>query len=156
MIKRETHKIVEIAGRKWRIGRFDALTGSYISFKILTQLLPMLLDAKDKPDSDMANALASGLMSGKQIMSKDEFLSLQRDCLAICSEIVTVAGAEAPVAVLLPNGSWGVADIEFDVMTVMGLTIHALMFNISSFFGGNTLKEATAMFQGISLFDVKP
>ena len=39
-MKREMFKEVDVGERKFRIGRLDALTGSYITTLVLMQMLP--------------------------------------------------------------------------------------------------------------------
>ena len=97
MEKRETFKDVTFGGRKWRIGRFDALTGSYIAYKILTQILPMGIEAQ------MGNL---SLPKDRGAMSKEEFTSLQKDCLMICSELQLVGTVETPFPVMTTGGGW--------------------------------------------------
>lgn len=155
MTKHEPYKIVELAERKWRIGRFDALTGSYIAFTVMTKMLPMIAELMGgKSETPDVNSLAAGMMASKASLSREEFLALQKDCLGVVSELQSVAGIDAPVPVLL-NGKWGVADLEYDVSTVMALTVHTLFFNISSFFDGNALKGMMEGLKDQSLFSAK-
>jgi len=144
MEKRETFKIIELNGRKWRIGKFDALTGSYIAYKLLFQALPMGLDSQ-----------IGNLPKGRETMSKDEFLALQRDCLSICQELKNVGGVDTPMVVMMPDGRWGVDGLQDDTVTVLALTAHALIFNVASFFEGDALKGLIDSFQGLNLFNAK-
>jgi hypothetical protein len=145
MEKRETTKDVEIAGRRWRIGKFDALTGSYIAYKLMVQMLPMGLNEQ----------IGITPNKGGLVMGKEEFKELQTDCLRVCSELTQVGNAEAPLPVLMANGVWGVEGLDTDVMTVLMLTIHALIFNVSGFFGESALKDLAAGMQGLSPFSVQ-
>jgi hypothetical protein len=147
MSVRETFKDVEISGRKFRIRKFDAQTGSYIAFKLTTQVLPFGMDAQ------MGGIV--GLLSNRKPMSKEEFFELQNDCLKVCSELIEKDGAQATLAVMMADGSWGVDGLESDAMTVIMLTIHSLMFNVTSFFGEDALKGLTEKLQGLSLFNAK-
>ena len=147
MEKREISKDVEIGGRKFRISKFDALTGSYIAYKVMTQMLPMLSGLQGSPDDPgKVSAVISGLMQGKASMSKADFIDLQRDCLSVCSEVKMVGSQEAPVRILLENGSWGVEGLENDVSTVLMLTVHALFFNLQSFFDVGALEQMRTAF----------
>lgn len=140
MSKREKNKIIEIAGRKWRIEKFDALTGSYIAYKVMGSVLPMGID----------NQITEGnAPKDRTMMSKPEFLEIQMDCLRVCYEVLPAGGAP----VIGENGSWGVTNIETDTMTVLMLTIHALIFNISGFFDGNALKDLAESFKGMIPFN---
>jgi hypothetical protein len=176
--KREPFKIVELAGKKWRIGRFDALTGSYIAFTVMTKMLPMIAElmggkaetpdvnalaagmmssraSMSKAETPDVNALAAGMMSSRASMSKADFLSLQKDCLSVCHEMQMAGTVEAPVAVMMESGAWGVADLEYDVGTVLALTVHALFFNVSSFFEEATLKGFANVAQGLNFSSAK-
>jgi hypothetical protein len=144
MEKRETHKDVELSGRRWRIEKFDAMTGSYIAYKLMFEMLPMGMNAK-----------IGNLPSNRKTMSKEDFLSLQRDCLSVCRQLQMVGTIETPIPIMMPNGAWAVADLDTDTMTVMLLTIDALVFNVSGFFDGNALKELADSFQGLTLFNAK-
>lgn len=128
MNKREDHKIVEIAGRTWRIEKFDAFAGTYILYKLASQALPMGLDKMLKvpgmPEADK-----------KTVMSKTEFMELQRDCLAAVFEMLPAG--KTPV--MMPNGTFGVQGLEKDAGTVVVLLIHVLMFNLMSFFKDGAL-----------------
>jgi len=142
-MKRETEKRIEIkdaegTARQFLIKKFDALTGSYIAYKVMSQMVPMVgaLDTKAPIQKQIAK-LSMGLMQSQSSMTKEEFVSLQRDCLGVCFEIQKAKSLETPVAVMLANGSWGVPDLEHDTMTVIALTIHSLFFNVAGFFGEN-------------------
>lgn len=151
MEKRETTKVVELGGRKWQIEKFDALTGCFIAYKLLTQLVGSGVD-------EQLAAQMPGLPSlpkGRTVMGKAEFMELQRDCLSVVKELKDVGGVPAPVPVLLANGGWGVEGLADNTMLVMTLTIHALVFNVSSFFDAAALKELTGSIAGMSLFNAR-
>lgn len=138
MAKRETEKIVTISGRKFKIEKFDALTGSYIAFMLAEKFLPMGLEAK---------AGFGDMPKNRQLMSREEFAQLQRDCLSVVSEVLPARSAP----VIAENGSWGVENIEKDTRLVLLLTVHALAFNVAGFFDGEGLSELKA-----SLVDLIP
>ncbi|GAB6170548.1 hypothetical protein JCM15765_03930 [Paradesulfitobacterium aromaticivorans] len=120
MDKRELSKLFEFKERKFRIGKFDAMTGSYIAYKLMAEVLPMGIGAK----------LGFSAPTGSPTMSKQDFMDLQKDCLGVCAELLPAG----PTPVLNENGSWGVMDIENNAPLVMALTIQALMWNVSDFF----------------------
>lgn len=134
MAKRETSKIVELSGRKFKIEKFDALTGSYIAFTLFEKIMPMGLGKKLGIDDTLKNA------PGRALMTRQEFKQLQLDALSIVSEILP-AGTRP---VIDEAGHWGVNDIDRDTALVLMLTIHALAFNISGFFGAGGLSELKA------------
>lgn len=134
--KREVQKIVKLAGRTWVIDKFDAFTGSYIAYKLLNQLLPGGIDAQ------IRGAESPSL----PVMSKSEFLELQIDALSVVRE--KLASGYAPL--IGENGGWGVMDVERNASLIIGLTIHSLIFNLSSFFEGDALKDLMSGLQGVS------
>jgi hypothetical protein len=149
---RETSKVVEIGDRKFQIGKFDALTGSYVIYTLLTQILPMGLGAKieglptnsnSKPPEGDNNQSDMGFLKDLKIplMSKETFVELQKDCLRVCSEIKPTGDIVAPMPVLMADGRWGVEDLQKDAPTVMALTIQVLGYNVQDFFGGNALEN---------------
>lgn len=145
MHKRETHKDIELNGRKWRVEKFDAHTGSFIAYKLMTQalpLLPLIGGGAGLTFGDVTKVLHG--------LPKEDFISLQRDCLAVCKEITGVGAASVPLPVIMPNGEWGVPGLEHDAFTVMILTIHAVVFNMSGFFDASVLKGVGESFRGLS------
>lgn len=139
MSKREDHKLLELAGRKWRIENFDALTGSYIAYQLMGQMLPGGMDAQVTEGHASKN---------RPLMSKQDFAALQLDCLNVCYEVLPAG--KAPV--IGENGAWGVTGLENDTVTVLALTIHALIFNIAGFFDGSALKDLATSFSGMNPF----
>jgi hypothetical protein len=131
MSKRETEKIITLSEREFKIERFDALTGSYIAFTLAEKFLPMGLEAK---------AGLTNMPKGRELLSRAEFMQLQKDCLGVVSEILP-AGARPVIA---ENGYWGVSNIEKDTRLVLILTVHALAFNVAGFFDGEGLQELKA------------
>ena len=128
--KRENRRVVTLSGRQWAIKKFDAFTGSYIAYALLGQMLPGGMDS-----------MVRGETSEKptSIMSKKDFISIQKDCLSVCYEVLPAGD----IPIIGENGNWGVQNIENDSSTVIALTIHALLFNISSFFKGGALADLT-------------
>lgn len=143
MSKRETFKDLEVQGKRWRVGKFDALTGSYIAYKLLFQMLPMGMEGQME---------GVELPAGRATMSKAEFIDLQKDCLSVCSELTYVGSQEVAIPIMNQSGRWLVEGLENDTMLVMMLTIHSLVFNVSGFFQEGTLQELTTSFQGLNLF----
>lgn len=137
MSKRETSKVVMIGDRKFRVEKFDALTGSYIAFTLMQKLLPLGLEGK----------LGGGfkLPAGRDLMTREEFTHLQKDCLQVVYEILP-AGARP---IIDEAGHWGVNDIDRDTALVITLTIHALAFNIAGFFAGGGLQGLREAVQDI-------
>ncbi|EHL08976.1 hypothetical protein HMPREF0322_00399 [Desulfitobacterium hafniense DP7] len=131
MGKRERYKVAEINGRQFRIGKFDAMLGSYIAFQVMGEILPMGLGKKVGVEAP----------PGSPMMSKQAFMEMQKDCLSVCEELLPAG----PTPVLNENGSYGVNDIEHDAPLVLNLTIQALIWNITDFFDANLLDSLAGM-----------
>ena len=162
--RRESFKIVEIAGNRYRIGKFDALTGSYFIYSIVLPMLPSLVtlmrslqQPKDgaAPTMPPVSDVAPAVMEAGKKMSKAEFVAFQRDCLSVCQLIKNTTGVDVPVAVMLETGSFGVPELEHDIPTVMALTVHAIMFNAQSFFVEGGTENPLQNFMDLSLFSPK-
>lgn len=145
--KRENFKIIELAGRKWRIIRFDALTGSYIAYQLMFQMLPTVISAFAGKTAEGEGFLSSLPKTGN-VMSREEFTSLQKDCLSVCSEVKVLDGQEVSLPVMLQSGMFAVEGLDNDTMTVLGLTVQALVFNVSGFFDEGPLKDLMSQAAG--------
>jgi hypothetical protein len=143
-MKRETFKEVEVSERKFRIGRMDALTGSYITTLVLMQILPF-------GDSQVTG----GNANSRSLMNKETFLDVQRECLKVVSELKSVGGNTAPLPVMLYDGRWGVEGLEDDTVAVMTLTIHTLIFNIADFFQGDALNNLIKPISDLTPFSAR-
>lgn len=134
MNKRELYKTFEHDGRTFRIGKFDAMTGSYIVYKLMAGALPM----------GMGDIVGIPMPQNNQVMGKKEFFDLQADCLKVCVEMLPAG----PAPVLNENGTYGVEDAENNVPLIMMLTIQALIWNVKDFF---TAELLTSMSGALSI-----
>lgn len=145
-----SYKDVEINERTFRIKKFDARTGSFMVFKITKMLAPIvknldlkkITDVKEASDVDLGAFDLSTIMNELGSLSEDDFTYIQDRCLKVCSEVLP-AGLSP---VLDKNGFFGVTDLEEDTMTVLALTAHAIIFNLTGFFQGSPLQT---LFKGI-------
>lgn len=146
-MSRETEKTVDVMGRKFKIKKFDAFTGSYIMFQMMEKVLPMALEAKVPVETGQGavGTLQNELPANRMHMSRQEFETLQRDCLSVVSEVLPAG----PRPVLNPNGTWGLNDVEHNTMLVLLLTIHALAFNVGDFFAAGGLSAFKESLAGI-------
>jgi hypothetical protein len=135
MAKREEFKTWDFEDRRWRIGKFDPLTGSYIVYKLMSELLPTGIGQQAGMPSPPAGSAA---------MSKADFFDIQRDCLRVVSEILP--SGFAPV--MTPNG-FGVQDLDHDAPTVLALTIQVLIWNAKDFFTGSLLNSFKEEFKNL-------
>lgn len=147
-MKRETSKSIEVMGRKFQIKKFDAYTGSYILFQLIDKFMPMGMEQKIPVGG---STLSDALPKGRTGMTKQEFISFQRDCLSVVSEVLPARATP----IINANGSWGVENIADNTFLVILLMIHALTFNVADFFGEEGLKELKSSLAGISLASLK-
>lgn len=138
MSRYDDGKEVEIKGRKFSIRKFDARTGSFMLIKVAGLLAPMFKSiAKDVKVEDfkMSDVDISGALSVLSTLSEKDFRYIQEKCLQVCYELLPAG----PTKVLNDNGSFGVIGLEEDTMSVMSLTVHALIYNVSGFFSESPL-----------------
>lgn len=153
--KREAHKIVELAGRRFKIGRLDALTGSWFATKLVSRLSNVAMGIMGGTITDSSFVIMA-VTEEIGNMSRVEFMELESDALSVVSEITNVGGvAEVDVPVRTKSGAWGVAGLDDDMVTVMALVVHSAIFNLSPFFDGSALSSVKESFQGLHLFDAK-
>ena len=130
-------KDVEIAGTKYQVGQFKARDGSWILAQILTKMLPAVIESAFK---------TANLATGRAAISEEEFASIQGHALAVCRRMEN--GVPMPIF-FLPN-TWAIKDLEYDLITVMALTVQALVFNISPFFEGDGLTQILGSIPGLT------
>ena len=150
----ETQRFVTISGRRWKIGKFDALTGSYIALKMLSKLSHIAVGVFSGNLTDKA-VIAMSIANEIGSLTKSEFNEIQGECLYVCKEVEDVGGKDIETPLRLPDGRWGVKDLEDNALLVMTLVSHALLFNLTSFFDADLLKSAKESFQGLIPFDAK-
>ena len=124
----ETYKDIEVSKRKWRITKFDAMTGALIVKKLLPVAASFMGSDVKKPE-DVKLDVGSVILAVSSIKDED-FIYVQKACLKVVSE--PLGAGFAPV--MNDNGSFGVVGIENDTMTVLALVAHVLMFNVTGFF----------------------
>lgn len=130
-------KEITISDRKFIIKKFDARTGSYMLFKVVGLLAPAFksispeMFKKVKGPKDLAGINFTDMLGDLMNLKEEDFRYIQDKCLGVCSEALPAGN----VSVLDKNGNFSVIGLETDTMTVLSLTTHALIFNLSSFFG---------------------
>ena len=147
---RELFKDVEVAGKKYRIEKFTAQMGSYICVKLVGKISGIALAVLE---GNLINIQVIAAAVAEQLgeMPKKEFLELQRDALSVCKEFQMVGDQPAWLPVMAPDGKMSTPDLEGDIMSVMALTTHALVFNVSPFFDAEEWKGVSASFPGLNL-----
>lgn len=137
----ENVKTTEINGRTFLLKKMDARTGSYMLFKLM-KLLPPILENIDFEKFDLEELNLKDLNLTKMLnpifeLPEEEFRYIQDNCLKAIDEMLP-AGAQA---LLNKNSQWGVSNIENDMGLVMNLTIQSLVFNLQGFFAGSPLSS---------------
>ncbi len=145
MAKREMFKIVEVAEKTYKIGRFDALTGSYILTSLLFQILPLGLDKK------FAEASSGGLPEGRSLMSKEVFTEIQKECLKVVHEQQEGGDITTAMPVMMNDGRWVSTELSTNIPAVLSLTLHALLFNLIDFFQEGALNDLKTTMSGLDL-----
>jgi hypothetical protein len=145
---RESSRVVTINERKWKINKFDALTGSYIALKMLSKISHIAVGVFSGNLTDQA-VIAMAIASEIGTLTKQEFVEIQSECLHVIKEIEIVGDKEIESPVRLPDGRWGVKDIEDNGLLVMTLTSHVLLFNLTSFFDVSALNGVKESFVGL-------
>lgn len=136
MTSNENYKDIEVNGRKFRLNKLNARTGTYMLLK-MTKILPPILenldfDKLDSDDFNFKDLNLTKILSPIFDMDEKEFAYIQDNCLKTVEELLPAG----PQAVLDNYGQWGVSNIEFDMVLVMNLTVQSLWFNLQGFFAG--------------------
>ncbi len=156
--KRQDSKTIEINGRKFVLHKFDALTGSYVLFKLVGILAPIFKDMdvkkakgklqgldqnenKDMKEEEITGSDIANILTEITKLPKEDFDYIQRNCLMVTNEIYDETSQVSP-PVLNEYGTWGTMGI--DTPLILNLTVQSLMFNVSGFFGEIDLNSSLA------------
>lgn len=136
MLKQKT-KDIEVNGKKYRLTRMDARTGSYVAAKLALLCAPLLKDSKDGGVSE--EALAQMLPA----LSRRDFDELQTIMLKTIRQLIGPEEMASPI--VKGNGDFVDEDLSYDVAAVINLTVQAVFFNVGDFFAeAGLLKPAKA------------
>jgi len=155
----ERIKTIEIDNRKFQLLKMDARTSlkvvRLLTAKVLPMIdtiLPMLIDVLNNgiEQGDInTDTFISAISFGKIALALDliddsDLDKLINFGLSHCCEVLQ-AGA---VQVLNQNGTYGVQNVEDDLMLTLRLSIESIAWSIMDFFDGN---RWTSMFAGIAM-----
>ena len=134
---KQRFKEVEVEGRNFIIGKMNPLQGSYVSFKLVGKLLPII---KNLPESDEELNLTELVCSLDTLFSMEQkdFEFIQKSALSCVKE--RLAGND-PYVINPQTGNIGILDA--DTPLIMNLTIQSLVFNMSGFFNEDILTSLT-------------
>lgn len=137
----ELTKDIVVGNSRFQISRFSARVGSWVAIQVMIKGLPAWLG---EVESDIPDAMRNNRAS----LTEEEFHNIQDHCLKICSKWPEAdAVVQAPVPIVMVDGRFTDPAMATDVVTVMALTAHALMFNVAPFFGSDALKMVMSSFQ---------
>lgn len=126
-----TLKTVTIGGAEYQIGQFKARVGSWILAQVLTKVLPAVIE------NAFAKEAGAKLASQRPAISADEFADIQGHALAVCRRVEN----GVPMPVFVHPDTFAIKELEYDLVTVTALTVHALLANLTPFFADGGLKE---------------
>lgn len=142
---REMEKHITLNNEPYRVRKMDAFSGSYLLKFLLEKCLPMVQAAqglfgdqaadKDHADKDHAagddGAKALPLISqALSSVSEDDLRTIMSKCLSYADK--SLPAGWQPV---MSKGSFGVADLEYDLPTCLLLCYHVIAYNCEGFFG---------------------
>jgi len=124
---RELEKQVQLGDFSYTIKKMDPRTGSWLAVQLASFVMPPLVEA------GLGNEglnLPSNSKRKTQI-SEEEFYGIQEHCLKACAYLPP--GEQVPRPLLHASGRFNFPE-QMDVVTVLLLTVHALVFNVAPFF----------------------
>ena len=134
--KREDKKRIEVQGRTFILTALDPLLGNYILIKVMTTILPMGIS--DSLEKGIGTEIVNKNSSEIKMMSKEEFIDLQKDLLCTIYEELE---SDNVTPVMRENGTFGISECSLSL--IAKLLIESLVFNFKDFFGENLLKKVT-------------
>jgi hypothetical protein len=146
-------KTIEIDGRKFAFHKLSAKAsikvGKLVLAKILPvfdKILPMITSTSDWRSIQIDDAIDLATISHSLDMIEDRDLDKIIDS-ALANTYEVLRGGH--VAVLNPDGTYGVQDVEDDPIIVIRLTAESLIWSLQGFFDGNRLSSLLAPLGGL-------
>ena len=140
----EKTKDIEIEGERYQLCRMNPRTGSWIVAQLCTRLLPGIIETKL---ASVFQGSGMSLPAGREQITEQEFHNLQDHCLLACKWYDPKAGV--PIPILTQDGRFAVPALEDDLLTVMTLTAHVLIFNVAPFFAKGRIETMGGTFQWV-------
>lgn len=141
----ENYKDIEVNGRTFRLNKMNARTGSYMLFKLMKILTPIVKNIKvDSEELKLSDLNLTEITKSLFDLEEEEFKYIQDNALKVIQEILP--GGQPYV--LNKNGEFEALNVEFDTGLVMNLTVQSLFFNIKGFFKGSPLES---MLKGLNI-----
>jgi len=133
----QTTQTVELNGQTYQIGRFSARNGSWIMLQVIPKIARAFSTIQGSQDQDAFSfALISRLIGEFAETDEETFRRIQAHALSVCRRVEK----GVPMPVFVPPDTFAIKELEYDLLTVLSLTSHALVFNLSPFFSGDGLR----------------
>lgn len=131
-IPKERFKDIEIEGRHFRLNKMNARTGSYMLFKVISIVSPIIknINLDQLEEINVEDLNLTELLSSLFNLEEKDFNYIQDNCLKVVEEILPAG----PARVLDEYGNFGVLDMEFNTPLILNLTVRSLIFNVQDFF----------------------
>lgn len=129
----EESKDVKIGEHTYIIGRLDAVTGSWIVALLLTKMLPMGMENQEGMEALAAQERP------RSSMTEQEFRNIQHHCIKVCKRYQEEDGVALDI--LRRDGRQNFPDLQYDIKTYVGLTVHTLLFNILPLFSSGMMED---------------
>ena len=120
---------VEVGGKKYRLTKMDARTGSYIAAKLAMLAAPFLNKLKKDEGID-----AEGMAALVASLSRKDFEEIQTLLLKRVQLLREKDGIPLPEPILMADGSFVDEELEYSTAAVMNLTGQSIIFNVGDFF----------------------
>jgi hypothetical protein len=117
---------------KWAHARAQMITQGVTSGQPDPQWNPEAAAKAPTPKREDATLAMAAFLIPK--LSRAELAEIQPLCLSRCSRYEEAAGRQMPMPIMTPNGTWAVAELEYDGPTVMRLLQESIAFNIAPYF----------------------
>ena len=146
-ISKEVRHTIDDQEMTFIITKMDALKGAWLMKFCAEKLLPLFNQMRSVFAEDSGEGLSEDELAQKRTnqvieilpgilssLTEEDLMTLQKRCLATVKAVLP--GGLQPV---LTGNSFGVAELEYDIVTVLVLCYEVIEFNLGSFFGGNPL-----------------
>jgi hypothetical protein len=138
----DRYKDIKIGDHEYRIKKLPAKTALWIAMQFFTKMMPPQIEAK----------IGIGkLSSDRKEMTEEEFSSLIDYCLMAAERYESMSSGKMPIPVIHRKGVFAIPELEDDFITVVSLTIHVIVFNISAFFNGEGMEILTSSLKDLDL-----
>jgi len=146
----ENHKIVEIEGRTFQIGKFSAVTGLIVAKMFVAKIIPVfqsfmpIISAAIKGEENAKEDIISeldkyldfeGIAKALDMVSPEDLTYIMQKSMMCCAEVLPAGLAPW----MNPNGTYGVPNVEFDVLLSLRLVCEAVILGCGGFFDGDRL-----------------